>query len=36
MFLITNRITVFNIAIQSRIYLTLRYNKLKKPAREQV
>jgi len=34
MFLTINRITVFNIAIQSRIYLALRYNELKGPARE--
>ena len=31
-----NRITIFNAAIQSRIYLTFRYNELKRPAREQV
>ena len=36
MFFITNRITVFNAAIQSRIHLALKYNKLKRPVRKQV
>ena len=36
MFLTTNRITVFDAAIQSRIHLALRYDELKRPAREQV
>ena len=36
MFLIINRIIIFNVAIQSRIYFILRYNKLKELVREQV
>ncbi|OCL04534.1 P-loop containing nucleoside triphosphate hydrolase protein [Glonium stellatum] len=36
MFLTTNRVTVFDEAIQSRIHLALRYDELKGPAREQV
>lgn len=36
MFLTTNRITVFDAAIQSRIHLALRYDELKGPARERV
>ena len=36
MFLTINRITIFDAAIQSRIHLALKYNELKRLAREQV